>query len=150
MLPFKKIIWPTDFSEPALEALKAAVELAEKFSSVLYVVHVLPVLPVIAGPTGPTGFNVSLYQEELEKSSKKSIEDILNKNVPKKIKSVSVIKKGDAAHEITGVADEEKADLIVIATHGETGWRHFVFGSVAEKVVRLSPIPVLTIHAPRE
>ncbi|MBN2245473.1 MAG: universal stress protein [Candidatus Aminicenantes bacterium] len=149
MLPFKKIIWPTDFSEPSYEALKAAGELAEKFSSVLYAVHVLPILPVIAGPTGPSGFNVSLYQEEMEKSAKKSMEEALETKVPKQIKTVSVIKQGDAAREITETADKEDADLIVISTHGETGWKHFVFGSVAEKVVRLSSIPVLTIHAPK-
>ena len=150
MLPIKKIIWPTDFSEPSYEALKAAVELAENFSSVLYVVHILPILPVIAGPTGPTGFNVSLYQEEMEKSAKKSLEEVINTKVPKKIKTNSIIKQGDAAREITETAEKEEVDLIVISTHGETGWKHFVFGSVAEKVVRLSSIPVLTIHAPKE
>lgn len=150
MLPFKKILWPTDFSEPSYEALKAAAELAEKFSSILYVVHVLPILPVIAGPTGPTGFNVSLYQEEMEKSAKKSLEEVLNTKVSKKIKTLSIIKQGEAAREITETAEKEEADLIVISTHGETGWKHFVFGSVAEKVVRLSSTPVLTIHAPKE
>ena len=150
MLPIKKIFCPTDFSEPSYEALKAAVELAEKFSSVLYIVHILPILPVIAGPTGPTGFNVSLYQEEMEKSAKKSLEEVLNTKVPKKIKTNSIIKQGDAAREITETAEKEEADLIVISTHGETGWKHFVFGSVAEKVVRLSSVPVLTIHAPKE
>jgi nucleotide-binding universal stress UspA family protein len=56
---------------------------------------------------------------------------------------------GDAAGEIVLIAEKEHVDLIVIATHGWTGLRHLVFGSVAEKVVRLAPCPVLTIRAPR-
>jgi nucleotide-binding universal stress UspA family protein len=51
-----------------------------------------------------------------------------------------------AAHEIVRLANEHAVDLIVIATHGETGWRRLVFGSVAEKVVRLAECPVLTIQ----
>jgi nucleotide-binding universal stress UspA family protein len=56
---------------------------------------------------------------------------------------------GDAGAEIVRLASDEAADLIVIATHGTTGWRHAMFGSVAEKVVRLARRPVLTIPAPQ-
>ena len=57
---------------------------------------------------------------------------------------------GDVADEIVRIGEIEKADLIVIATHGTTGWRRFMFGSVAEKVVRLAKCPVLTIRNPQE
>ena len=55
---------------------------------------------------------------------------------------------GEAAPEILRIAQEEHVDLIVIASHGETGWRRLVHGSVAEKIVRQAPCPVLTIMAP--
>lgn len=62
----------------------------------------------------------------------------------------TIVGHGDVADEIVRIAETEKADLIVTATHGTTGWRRFVFGSVAEKVVRLAKCPVLTIRNPQE
>ncbi|MFP4082154.1 MAG: universal stress protein [Candidatus Aminicenantes bacterium] len=150
MLPFKKILWPTDFSEPSFEALKAANELALNFSSKLYVVHVIAPVPVVAAPPGPTSFNVGVYRTELEESAKKSVQEIIEKKISDKIEAQPVVVHGMAADEIVRVAEEEKVDLVVIATHGETGFRHFIFGSVAEKVVRTSPVPVLTIRAPEK
>jgi len=61
-----------------------------------------------------------------------------------------IVVLGEAADEIVRMSEEQRVDLIVIATHGQTGWRHMVFGSVAEKVVRLAPCPVLTIRAPHK
>lgn len=150
MLPFKKILWPTDFSEPSFEALEAANELAMRFSAELYVVHVVSSLPVVPYPSGPTSFNVSLYEEQLLESAKTSVNDIIEKKIPGDIKTHSIVTSGLVADEIVHEAEKQKIDLIVTATHGETGWRRFVFGSVAEKVVRTASCPVLTIHAPKE
>ena len=150
MLPLKKILWPTDFSEPSFEALDAAKELASRFSAELYVVHVVSSLPVVPAPPGPTSFNVSLYEEALLDSAKASIEDILEKRIPDNITAHSIVATGFVADEIVHEAEKQKIDLIVTATHGEKGWRRLVFGSVAEKVVRTAPCPVLVIHAPRK
>jgi nucleotide-binding universal stress UspA family protein len=70
--------------------------------------------------------------------------------VPKELHVRQIVALGEAADEIIRISEETKADLVVIATHGQTGWRRLVFGSVAEKVVRLAPCPVLTIRAPHE
>lgn len=150
MLPVKRILWPTDFSDPSLEALKAAQELATSFCSELYLLHVIPPIPVVAGPDGPTGFNVSLYEADLERSAKKLLSDIREKRISKDIKVHQIVSLGNPAYEIPRIAEEKQIDLMVLATHGETGWRHFVFGSVAEKVIRHVSCPVLTIHAPKE
>ncbi len=146
MLPINKILWPTDFSEPSYKALQSAVEMAEQFGSTLYLVHVIAPIPAVAGPMGPAGFDVSLYQEELKKSASKKLKQISEKKVSNKIKTQTVIKHGEAATEINRAAKEENMDLIVIATHGETGLGHLIFGSVAEKVVRNASSPVLTIR----
>lgn len=150
MLPFTKILWPTDFSEPSYQALEAAIEMASRFSAELFVVHVVSSLPVAAAPSGPTSFNVSLYEEELLNSAKASVEDIIGKKIPNNIEVHPVVTTGLAADEIIHEADKNNIDLIVTATHGETGWRHLLFGSVAEKIVRMASCPVLTIHAPKE
>jgi universal stress protein A len=149
MLPFKKILCPTDFSEPSYEALKVANELALHFSSELHVVHVVAPVPLVpAAPTVPVTFKVPEYQQELEISSRKMLEDVVKQKVPEKIWVRTKVMLGDPDDQIVKIADEEKVDLIVIASHGQTGWRRFVFGSVTEKVVRLTPLPVLTIRVP--
>ena len=145
MLPFKKILYPTDFSEPSYEALKAASELALHFSSELCIVHV--VSPATAPPADPSGSSFLVLQE-MEKAAKEALNEIVKKRMPKELSVRPIVVVGGAAEEIIQMSKKERVDLIVIATHGQTGWRHLVFGSVAEKVVRLAPCPVLTIRAP--
>ena len=146
MLPFKKIVCPTDFSEPACKAIKAAGELAEKFAAELILMHVVGPVPVLETPTGLAGFDVAAYQQELSASAASSLQMRLEKHVPSSVVARTVVVHGEAAHEIVRVANEEGADLIVVSTHGESGWRHRIFGSVAEKVIRNADCPVLAIH----
>jgi universal stress protein A len=146
MLPFKRIVCPTDFSEPACKAIKAAGELAEKFSAELILMHVVGPVPVLETPTGLAGFDVAAYQQELSASAASSLQMRLEKHVPSSVAARTVVVHGEAAHEIVRVANEEDADLIVVSTHGESGWRHRIFGSVAEKVIRHAQCPILTIH----
>lgn len=147
MLPLKKILCPTDFSEASYEALAAANELALHFSAQLCLVHV--VTPVVQPATDPAT-TVWLALQEMETSAKNSLQELVKQRVPKELNVRQIVVFGEAADEIIRISEEEKVDLIMIATHGQTGWRHFVFGSVAEKVVRLAPCPVLTIRAPHE
>jgi nucleotide-binding universal stress UspA family protein len=148
MLPFKKILCPTDFSEPSNMAIKAADELATHFSAELYIVHIVSPIPAIAS-TGATAFNVPEYQKELVASAKMSLKNMVDNRVSKTLKVHPIVAIGIEANEITRIANIEKVDLIVISTHGRTGWRNFIFGSVAEKIIRFSTIPVLTIHSPK-
>lgn len=147
MLPFKKILCPTDFSEPSYEAIKAAGELAYHFGSELCIVHVITPVPIIPMPMGPepAAFNVSLYEQELEASSKRSLEEVVNQLESKELKTRLIALRGNPADEIVRTADEENVDLIVIATRGRTGLDRLIFGSVTEKVVRLAKCPVLTV-----
>ena len=150
MLPFKKILCPTDFSEASYEALKAANELARHFSSELLLVHVITPIPfVTSAPRMPTAFNVPEYQQEVLTMSQRSLEDVIREKVPKEVKARAEVGIGTAADQIVAIADKEAVDLIAISTHGQTGWRRFLFGSVAEKVVRLASQAVLVVQAPR-
>ena len=147
MLPLKKIVCPTDFSEPSLEALEAAVELARHFSAELIVIHVVQPIPVVAAEhLSPAAFNVPAYQAEMELSSRRLLKEQLEERVPEELASRAQVLLGDPADQIVQAAADEKADLIVIATRGQTGFKRLVFGSVAEKVVRLAGVPVLSIR----
>lgn len=147
MLPIRTILCPVDFSEPSNKALDAAIEVAGQFHAELVLVHVIAAaIPGI--PADPT--YAFTGPQEYEKAARVSAEEQLTlaaARIPSDLKSRKVVGNGDAADEITRIATSENAGLIVIATHGLTGWRHMVFGSVAEKVVRLADRPVLVIPA---
>jgi nucleotide-binding universal stress UspA family protein len=152
MLPLKRILVPTDFSEPAKEAFRAAVELAQHFSAQLLLVHVVPPVPVPYQPliSPAPAFDITSYLQELVKASQDTLQKYADEHVPQGLASTTSVAAGDPAYEILRLAKELEADLIVIATHGHGGWRHFLFGSVAEKVVRQAECPVLVVHAPKE
>jgi nucleotide-binding universal stress UspA family protein len=149
MLPFKKIVWPTDFSEPSYEGLKIVRELASQFSGEILLVHVVSPMPTIHGGAAPTGFHIPSILEEYQESAQKSLDDIRREKLPAEIQARTFVVHGRPAQEIVNLAEHENADLIVIPTHGESGWHRFVFGSVAEKVVRYAECPVLTVQAPK-
>jgi nucleotide-binding universal stress UspA family protein len=151
MLPFRKILCPTDFSEPALTALKRAEELARHFGAELIVAHAIPAVPgphSFPDPQANFNFDLPLYQQELAIYAEKVLKELVSHQVSPEVRTRDLVTTGEAAPEILAMAQKEQVDLIVIATHGLTGWRRLVFGSVAEKVVRQASCPVLTIVAP--
>lgn len=153
MLPFKKIFCPTDFSDPSLEALAAAVEMASHFNSELYLLHVVAPVPRPTWTTqfypAPEAYAVEFadYEQSLRESAERKLTEILEKEAGSRLQTHALVGEGDAASEIVRLAEREQADLIMIATHGLTGWRHLIHGSVTERVLRLSTCPVLTVHA---
>ncbi len=147
MLPIRLVLAPTDFSEVAAETVARARELAEHFSAELMVLHVIPPIPTL--PSDPHyNFEVPAYQEALRENARRQIEETTPDQAASGVKSRTMVSYGDPAKEIVRIAEEESVDLIVIATHGLTGWQHLVFGSVAEKVVRTAKCPVLTVRCP--
>jgi nucleotide-binding universal stress UspA family protein len=151
MLPFRRILVTTDFSEISLEALPVAVEIAAHFNAELLLVHILPVdtpTPWDIPPYADFGL-ASLPLPDYETQVRQEVERRLEMVASKHARGVTVrglVGRGDAAAEIGRTATAENADLIVLATHGWTGWRHLVFGSVAEKVLREAPCAVLSVR----
>jgi universal stress protein A len=145
MLPIKLIVCPTDFSGPACTCVQAASELAEHFGAELLLVNVVPALPSV--PPDPNYvFKIPEYEQYLHFDAEKHLREEREKLVSKNVKVRTKVGHGSAAEEVVLIAKTEGADLIVIATHGSTGLERWVFGSVAEKVVRLAECPVLTVR----
>jgi len=153
MLPLRNILCPTDFSHPSYQALASAAELALHFDAELVVVTVIP-LPNGPLPTadafGASGAAAPEDEADLRRRTEIRLAEAVHELVPDEIRVRLVVAAGDPAEEILATADRESADALVIATHGRTGWRRFLFGSVAERVVRHSLCPVLTIRQPAE
>ena len=145
MLPVELILCPTDFSGPACTCVRAASELAEHFAAELLLVNVVPAFPSV--PPDPNYvFKIPEYERYLHADAEAQLQKAREEMVSKKVKVRTPVGHGSAAEEIVLIAKTENADLIVISTHGSTGLERLVFGSVAEKVVRLAECPVLTVR----
>lgn len=142
---FKTILFATDFSESSDHAFQYALSLARKFDSLLGIIH------VISEPVDLRGFYVphisfDKLEEEIEEGARKMMEKFCRTHSQEYSKVESFVVPGIPYDEIIRKALEIGADLIVIGTHGRTGLDHVLFGSTAEKVVRKSTIPVMTIR----
>lgn len=145
MREFRTILFATDFSESSDFAFDYALSLARKFGSRLLVVH------VINEPVDLRGFYVphisfDKLEEEIEEGAKKMMEKFCRTHMGDYQNYECVILPGIPYDEVIKKAASEAADLIVMGTHGRTGLDHVLFGSTAEKVVRKSPVPVMTIR----
>jgi nucleotide-binding universal stress UspA family protein len=149
MLPIKKIVCPTDFSDPSYEGLKVAREFAEHFSAELILVNVIFPGPIVPGAAVP-GFHIPAALKAMQETAEKALKDLTRQKMLEDISVRTLVISGKPAYEIVNLADKENADIIVIATHGESGWQKFLFGSVTEKVVRMASCPVLTVQQPKK
>ena len=147
MLQVNRILCPVDFSTPCYEALAQARELASHFSAQMILLHVVSPIPVIPNSTFPSAAHVPDLLNEMEDSARQSLAEVEKEMAEKGIESRCLVLHGSPADQIVSAASTEKADLVVIATHGMTGWKRVLFGSVAEKVVRHCKCPVLTIRS---
>lgn len=148
MIPPKTILVPTDFSEPARDALDYAVELAEKLDAKVHVMHAFE-LPLVGFPDG----NMTITAEmatRITVAAQSALDDILTRYRPRRVGLVTSLVQGDPREAVLTKAEEIGADLIVMGTHGRRGIARALIGSVAESVVRTSSVPVLTLREVRD
>jgi nucleotide-binding universal stress UspA family protein len=145
MWPIKSILHPTDFSESSAKAFEAARALAADHHAKLIVLHVTSVPDLAYKGYGAPG--APLEEEEYIDKARR---DLASLTSPSGIVLERLLEEGDAASQILRVANELKPDLVVMGTHGRSGLRHVLLGSVAEQIVRKATCPVLTVRAPAE
>ena len=143
----RRIVCPVDFSEYSEYALHYAVDLAKTFGAELKLLHVveLPFLPSYSLAGVP---DLSLPVEQVEENAKERMNELLAECRKTYAKVEAELRTGAPFLEIVNYAKEAEADLIVVGTHGRTGLSHMLIGSVAEKVVRKAPCPVLSVKHP--
>jgi universal stress protein A len=141
---FKKIVCPVDFSEFTDEILNCAVDIAKKYNAELHLIHIIPNLNYFTPyESFLTPENLIAIERNIEKEVDKDF-DKITKTVDMSVKKV--VKTGVTFVEIIDYIKTEGIDLVVMGTHGRSAIEHILIGSVAEKVVRKSPCPVLTIR----
>jgi nucleotide-binding universal stress UspA family protein len=146
MADLKKILVPTDFSEHSEHAAAYAVELARQYgANQIHCIHVSDIPADLLATsayymTGPS----EQFVEQVRDEGRKGLDAFVKKNF-KDVPVKAVFLEGRPFVEIIRYARENEIDLIVISTHGRSGLKHALFGSVAEKVVRKAPCPVLVV-----
>jgi len=143
MSTFKHILVPLDWGEPSQRALDIAIDLARAFGAALDVVHVYEIPVYAYGDYIPAGDLITPIEQAAREKLNKEITSI-RQRMPD---ANATLRRGVPWREIVAVIEETHADLVVMGTHGRRGVSHFLLGSVAEKVVRMSPVPVLTIRS---
>jgi nucleotide-binding universal stress UspA family protein len=142
-MDFKHILVPTDFGEPSARAVKLAIDLARRFEAKLTVFHAYEV-PLYAYPQVDS-IVVDLFTP-IEQAAREQLDSALTSVQQKLPQAKAILRAGVPWRELLGVVEEVGADLVVMGTHGRRGVSHALLGSVAEKIVRLSPVPVLTVR----
>jgi len=148
MSRFRKILVPIDFSDHSSAALELAIDLARSYGATLQLLHCYPIDPGAISPYGiviPEGFD-----RDVRDAAGRELGRWADKATAAKVPVEEHLAASFPAEAIARAADELGADLIVMGTRGLSGLRHVLLGSIAERVLRLAPCPVLTVKAPEK
>lgn len=142
----KRILHPSDFSPASRPAFKKAIELAKKDRATLEVVHVMAPITPMPGSVWASPRTYDAWMAAATGSARKSLERLLKQARAAGVRATSTIVMGMPADRIVRTARTRRADLIVMGTHGRSGLSRFLLGSVASRVIAMSPCPVLTVR----
>src|SRR5688572_9366843 len=148
MLDIKNILVPLDLSASSELTLDYARAMALRFGATLHLVYVCELPAMVAAPAGSHGM---AYQEWNQWRADEAGQQLVDwqKRLPD-VPTTTEVRFGNAARSIVTAAEDARADLIVMGTHGHGPIMHALMGNVAERVVRTASCPVLTVRAPRE
>ncbi len=146
MITLKTILVPTDFSEASESALSYGKAMAGAFGSALHLVHVMEDLLAHAWAAEVYVASMPQLRDEIEKESRQRLAAMLTDEERRQYRIETALLAGNPFVEIVRYAKAQDVDLIVMGTHGRGPIAHMLLGSVAEKVVRKSPCPVLTVR----
>jgi nucleotide-binding universal stress UspA family protein len=145
MIALKHVLVATDFSEPATVALDYGRDLARSYGATLHVVHVIEERLALHGPE--IGFAYADIERNIEAGVRRDLDAALTADDRETLNARTVITRaGNVSHAITEYAKHNAIDLIIVGTHGRGAIQRFLIGSVAERVMRTAPCPVLTVR----
>jgi universal stress protein A len=143
-MDIRRILVPFDFSEHSEKAFSWALAMAEKWRSRLLLLHVVPMPnypPMLMG----TYFNVAEFEASLRADAEARVKEFAGKPRGRTVQVDTQVVIGEPFGDICRIAEQEQVDLIIMGSHGRTGLGHVLLGSIAERVVRHAPCPVLIV-----
>ena len=149
MIALKHILVATDFSEAAATALAYGRELSRRYDATLHVLHVVDDVGARLAAASTLPYDTSRMQEDLNGIERRQLEDALTDEDRRELRlKVVQLVSSSPSHEIVDYAAKAGIDLLILGTHGRGPIAHTFLGSVAERVVRHAPCPVLTVKHP--
>jgi len=146
VIVLKNILVATDFSEPSENALNYGRDLARSYTATLHVLHVTENVLMRYSPE--IGFAVPDFQADLDRQARQELDRRITADEMRALKVVPALESAiNPAAAIVDYAKTHEIDLIVVGTHGRGAMQHLLMGSVAERVVRMAPCPVLAVRA---
>jgi universal stress protein A len=146
MIALKNILVATDFSEPSAVALNYGRDLARAYEATLHVIHVIEDLPALHGPE--IGFAMSDVERNIEAAVRRDLDAAITVSDHQTLDVRTMIARAsNVSHAVTEYAKHNAIDLIIVGTHGRNAFHRFLIGSVAERVMRTAPCPVLIVRA---
>ena len=143
-LRIKNILVPVDFSDCSIKALRYAIPLAKEHKAAITLAYVVPSVSATFGEYG--AFDAAAITKEMRAGAERQLATLAVDEGRGLVATDTVVRTGPAAAEIVTLAKDLPADIIVISTHGRSGFKHVLLGSVAERVVRHAPCPVLVVR----
>ena len=145
MIEIKKILFPLDLTENSSKILPYVLSISDKYNSIIYLLHVVQDLNKWGKLYVPHP-SMDVFQKEAIEGAKKAMDRVCENQLQSCPNFQKRVVSGDTVDEILKVIESEEIDLLIMGTHGRKGLDHTIFGSVAEKVVKKSPAPVLVIN----
>ncbi|MBE9571868.1 MAG: universal stress protein [Proteobacteria bacterium] len=146
MVEIKKILFPIDFTDNSTKIMPYVLSVSEKYDGMIYLLHVVEDLSKWGSGFYIPHLPLKQYQEEALKGAEKRMDKVCDEQLKSCPNFQKRILSGDPAQEILKTIESEGIDMVIMGTHGRKGLEHTIFGSVAENVVKKSPVPVLTIN----
>ena len=149
MMEMKKILFPCDVTENSSKILPYVLSVSEKYDSTIYLLHVVPDLQKWAkeyiSHTSPYA-SLDMFKKEALEGAEKAIDRVCEEQLQSCPNFQRRVVSGDPATEILKTIETEDMDMVIMGTHGRKGLEHIILGSVAENVVKKSPVPVMTVN----
>ncbi|MCJ7617334.1 MAG: universal stress protein [Desulfobacterales bacterium] len=145
MKKFKKILFPVDLSESSPKLVPYVLTMAEKFGAEIHMVFIARILDHFTGVYVPHT-SIDVFEKEVVEGAKKRIQEFKEEHFQAYPDTKAVVLTGDISDKILAYIKSEGFDLVVMGTHGRMGLEKIVFGSVAERVAKMSPVPVLLVN----
>ena len=145
MKEIKKVLFPVDLTENSSKILPYVLSISEKYDSMIYLLHVVQDLNKWGTIYVPHP-SMDIFQKEAIEGAQKALDKVCEEQLQSCPNFQKILVSGDPAAEILRTVDSEEIDLVIMGTHGRKGLEHTLFGSVAENVVKKSPVPVLIVN----
>lgn len=147
MSHYKQILVAVDFSDTSIRALQVARDIGTRLNAKLHIVNFVPMRVMDMGMEGGVDFIEEMHQKELEESREK-LKIFIKEHTTDEDEIDQYTQSGEPAAEINTMVELTSAELIVIGTHGRTGLKYLLLGSIAESILKVADVPVLCVRSP--